>query len=380
VNELLEDLREGIRDYVAKEAPMEAVGSWEREKTYPSQFFDRLAELGYLAVHLPEDVGGAGLGARAMAVMGEELGRAGLELSVSYGLTAFPSLNLCRHGSAGQIGRYLPDVIQHRRRFAVGMSEPEAGSDVAAVRSSARRTAGGWTVSGQKLWISGAGVPHTTLHALVRTDAGESRHRGLSVLLIPLDADGIALRRIPTIGRHILGTYEIFLDNVFVPDDDVLGPVGAGWQAIASNLEMERAFAAAQLAGCARTALDLTIGYVRQRRQFGRTLSSFQVIAHDLAQLHARLEAARLLAYHAADAIDAGRPAAADAAAAKLLTSEIFQDITQAGMQFMGGYGYTTEFPMERLWREARSTTISAGTSQIQRSIIAKSLGLGGRG
>jgi alkylation response protein AidB-like acyl-CoA dehydrogenase len=217
------------------------------------------------------------------------------------------------------------------------------------------------------------------LHALVRTDSAQKRQKGLSVLLIPLDAAGIQLRRLPTIGRHMLGTYEVFLQDVFVPHASVLGEVGAGWDVIASNLELERTFAAAELAGCARTALDLVIEYVRHRRQFDRAIGDFQVVAHTLADLHARLEAARLLAYRAAERIDVGQAAVTDAAAAKLLCSELFCEITNAGMQFMGGYGYTTDFPMERLWREARSTTISAGTSQIQRTIIARSLGLGGR-
>jgi alkylation response protein AidB-like acyl-CoA dehydrogenase len=377
VNEVLEDLRKAVRDYIEKEAPLESVGRWEREHLYPSDFFNGLAQLGYLSVHLPEDWGGHGLGAGAMAVIGEELGKAGLELAVSYGLTAFPSLNLCRYGTPEQMERYLPAVTEHRHRFAVGISEPDAGSDVAAVRTAGRRIDGGWLVSGQKMWISGAGVPNTTLHTLVRTSREERRSEGLSVLLIPLDAEGITLHRISTVGRHLLGTYEVFFDDVFVPDDAVLGPVGQGWAVVAANLEMERAFAGAELVGCARTALDLTVDYVGRRHQFGKSLAQFQVIAHELAQLHARLEAARLLAYSAAETIDSGRLATAEAAAAKLLASEIFQDITNAGMQFMGGAGYTTDFPMERLWREARSTTISAGASEIQRSIIARAIGLG---
>jgi alkylation response protein AidB-like acyl-CoA dehydrogenase len=376
----LEEVRRELRAYITREAPLEAVGKWDRTGEYPARFFDGLAELGYLGMHLDEGHGGGGLGALGMAVMGEELGRAGLELAVGYGLTAFPTLTLCRYGTEDQVGLLLPDLVGHRRRFAVGMSEPGAGSDAAAVQTSAVRTDGGWSVRGQKIWTSGAAVPNTTLFALVRTEPGSQRQNGLSVVLIPLDAVGVELRRIPTVGRHILGTYEVFLDDVLVPDGAVLGEPGEGWAIIGANLEVERAFAAAELAGCARTALDLVVDYVRERHQFGRSIGSFQVVAHELAQLHARLRAARLLAYDAAAAIDAGRPAGADAAAAKLLCSELLQDVTNAGMQFMGGYGYSTEYPMERLWREARSTTVSAGASEIQRTIIAKSLRLGGRG
>jgi alkylation response protein AidB-like acyl-CoA dehydrogenase len=255
------------------------------------------------------------------------------------------------------------------------MSEPDAGSDVAAIRTRARETQGGFVITGQKLWTSGAGVPGTVMHALVRT-SDEDRRSAFTLLLVPLDSPGIELRRLPTVGRHILGTYEVFFRDVEVPDANVLGAVGEGWKVITASLEIERVFAAAQLAGCARTALDLVVDYVSQRRQFGRAIGSFQSVAHTLADLEARLNAARLLAYYAASRYDEARPASAAGSAAKLLCSELFQDITSAGMQFLGGNGYTTLFPMERLWREARSTTISAGASQIQRNIIARHMGL----
>jgi alkylation response protein AidB-like acyl-CoA dehydrogenase len=370
------DVRRTVRDYVAREAPLEQVGVWERAGEYPAAFFDGLAHLGYFGVHLPEEQGGGGMGAAAMAIIGEELGRGGLELAVGYGLQAFPAANLCSYGTSAQIAAHLPRVLAHEARFAVGISEPDAGSDAAAVRTSARRVPGGFVVSGQKLWTSGAGVPNTTLQTLVRTEPAERRQDGLAVVLVPLDAPGVTLRRLSTVGRHLLGTYEVFLDDVEVGEDAVLGGPTEGWAVMASSLRMERIFAAAELAGCARTSLDLTVEYVRQRRQFGRPIGSFQTVAHTLAELHARLEAARLLVYRAAQDLDDGSADFGAGSGAKLLCSALFQEITQHGMQFLGGVGYTTEHPMERLWREARSVTVSGGTSEIQRTIIARSLGL----
>jgi alkylation response protein AidB-like acyl-CoA dehydrogenase len=369
------DLREVLRRYVQDCAPLDTVTKWDATATYPSSFFDGLAELGFLGVHLPEEAGGGGLGAVAMAVVGEELGRGGLELAVSYGLTAFPSLTIARFGTPEQIENLIPASLAHRLRFAVGMSEPDAGSDVGAVRTRARKTAEGFVVSGQKLWTSGAGVPGTTMHALVRTSDGDKRS-AFTVLLVPLDSDSIELQRLPTVGRHILGTYEVTFHDTFVAGTDVLGNVGNGWTVITASLEIERIFAAAELVGCAQTALDVIVKYVSQRKQFGQLVGNFQSVAHTLADLQARLQAARSLAYQAASRYDAGYPSSEVGSAAKLLCSELFQDITSAGMQFMGGNAYTTLFPMERLWREARSTTISAGTSEMQRNIIARHMGL----
>jgi alkylation response protein AidB-like acyl-CoA dehydrogenase len=195
--------------------------------------------------------------------------------------------------------------------------------------------------------------------------------------MIPNDAPGLELRRLETVGRHMLGTYETFYDDVEVPESALVGSEGLGWEVVTSSLELERVFAAAQYAGAARTALALTTDYVKERQQFGRALSSFQTVSHRLAQMLVRVEAARLLAYRAANLVDAGR-AGTEAAMAKLVASEVFQEVTELGMQLFGGYGYMKEYRIERYWREARVTTVTAGASEIQLSIIARDL-LNGR-
>ena len=371
-------LREAIRTFVEHEAPADRVDVWEADKVYPAAVFDALAEQGYYALPFPEEVGGAGYGAVEMAILAEELARPGCDLAGGYGLTVFAGLNLLRHGSPELVERHLPAMFEGRERYSIAITEPDAGSDVAGIKSRARRSDGGYVISGQKVFTTGAGLPGTLIHVLARTGEPGRGRDGLSVFLVPYDAPGVELRRLDTVGRHMLGTYETFYDDVFVPESALVGEEGDGWSVVTSSLELERVFGAAQYAGAARAVLALTVDYVNERQQFGRALSSFQTVSHRLADVLLAVESARLLSYRAASMIDAGAPAQTDAALAKLAASHAFQQAADAGMQFFGGYGYMKEYRIERYWREARVTTVTAGASEIQRSIIAKDL-LGGR-
>jgi alkylation response protein AidB-like acyl-CoA dehydrogenase len=367
-------LREAIRIFVEREAPVERVDEWEAKKTYPAAFFAELAEQGYLALPFAEEYGGAGHGAVEMAILGEELARPGLDIAGGYGLAVFAGLNLVRHGTPEQVARHIPAMLRGEERYALGISEPGAGSDVAGVATRATRTSDGWLLAGQKVFTTGAAIPNTIVHVLARTGDEPRGRGGLSVFLVPNDTPGLELRRLDTVGRHMLGTYETFLDGVEVPASALLGAEGDGWEVATSSLELERVFTAAQYAGAARAALELTVEYVQEREQFGRPIASFQTVAHRLAEAHVHVEAARLLAFHAANVVDSGASAKTEAAAAKLASSHAFQEVADLGMQFFGGYGYMKEYRIERYWREARVTTVTAGTSEIQRSIVARRL------
>jgi alkylation response protein AidB-like acyl-CoA dehydrogenase len=371
-------LREAIRIFVEHEASADQVDAWEAASEYPAGVFAALVEQGYLALPFDETLGGGGYGAVEMAIVGEELARPGLDIAGGYGLNVFAGLNLVRHGTDEQVRRHIPRMLAGEERYALGITEPDAGSDVAGIKTRAKRVDGGYRISGQKVFTTGAGVPGTVIHVLARTGEPGRGHDGLSVLLVPNDAPGVELRRMETVGRHMLGTYETFYDDVEVPEDALIGHEGNGWEVVTSSLELERVFAAAQYAGAARTTLALTAEYVSERQQFGRPLSKFQAVSHRLADVLAQVEAARLLAYRAATLVDDGRPAQTDAAIAKLAASHAFQEATEAGMQLFGGYGYMKEYRIERYWREARVTTVTAGASEIQRSIIARDL-LNGR-
>lgn len=366
-------LREAIRIFVEHEAPPDKVDVWDAEDTYPGHVFAALAEQGYYGLPFEESVGGGGYGAVEMAIVGEELARPGLDIAGGYGLTVFAGLNLVRHGSDEQIAHHIPRMLRGEERYAIGITEPDAGSDVAGIKTRARRSDAGYVISGQKVFTTGAGMPGTLIHVLARTGASGRGRDGLSVFLVPYDALGVEMRRLNTVGRHMLGTFETFYDDVEVPESALIGAEGEGWDVVTSSLELERVFAAAQCAGAAKEAIDLTARYVSERQQFGRSLSSFQTVSHRLAAVLVEVEAARMLAYRAANLVDEGS-ANTEAAMAKLATTEAFQHATELGMQLFGGYGYMKEYRIERYWREARVTTVTAGASEIQRSIIAREL------
>jgi alkylation response protein AidB-like acyl-CoA dehydrogenase len=366
-------LREAIRIFVEHEAPAAKVDVWDAEDVYPGGVFAALADQGYYGLPFDESLGGGGYGAVEMAIIGEELGRPGLDLAGGYGLTVFAGLNLVRHGSDDQVARHIPAMLRGEERYAIGITEPDAGSDVAAIKTRARRSDGGYVITGQKVFTTGAGAPNTLIHVLARTGPSGRSRDGLSVFLVPNDAPGLELRRLNTVGRHMLGTFETFYDDVEVPESALIGAEGDGWEVVTSSLELERVFAAAQCAGAAREAIDLTAHYVSERQQFGRSLSSFQTVSHRLAAVLVEVEAARMLAYRAANLVDDGS-ANTEAAMAKLAATEAFQHATELGMQLFGGYGYMKEYRIERYWREARVTTVTAGASEIQRSIIARDL------
>jgi alkylation response protein AidB-like acyl-CoA dehydrogenase len=377
VTEEQAELRENVRGYLDKFAPPESVRAWDRRGEYPEAFFRGLAESGYFALPFPEEYGGVGAGATAMALIGEELGRRGLDIAAGYGITVFLALNVLRHGTEEQKQQYLKRVIAGEERFAICMTEPEAGSDAAAIRTSARPDGrGGFRLNGQKVFTTGAGHPNTVLHVTARTDPSAPKYEGMSILLVPTDAPGVQTRRLETVGRHILGTYEVFFDDVAVSAEQVLGRVGDGWGVLKSGLELERLFSSAGYLGAAQTVLDMTVDYVNGRRQFGRPIGAFQAVAHPIADMHCEIEASRLLTYRAAATLDNGEPASHQIAVAKLFVSEALQKATNTGMQLMGGYSYMTEYDMQRYWREARVATITAGTSQVQRTIIARGLGV----
>ena len=365
-------LREAISTFVQHEAPVEKVDEWDANKHYPTEFFAALCDQGYLTLPFDEKIGGGGFGAVSMAILGEELGRPALDIAGGYGLTVFAGMNLVHHGSDELIAAHIPRMYTGEERYALGITEPDAGSDVAGIKTKAKRTDNGYVINGQKVFTTGAGIPDTIIHVLVRTGDPGRGHEGMSVMLVPNDAPGVEMRRLNTVGRHMLGTYEIFFDDVEVPESALIGQEGSGWDVVTSSLELERIFAGAQCAGAAEAALKLTVDYVNERQQFGRPLSKFQAVAHRLADVAMRVEAAKLLSYKAANLLDQGKPARTQAAIAKLAASTVFQEATEVGMQFFGGYGYMKEYRIERHWREARVTTVTAGASEIQRSIISK--------
>jgi alkylation response protein AidB-like acyl-CoA dehydrogenase len=369
-----------LRDAVAKRmgalATPEYVRRLDREQAYPYDLYEAWAELGLFRMPFDEGVGGLGGSVIDMAIIAEELARQSFDFFTAYGATVFCALNVARHGSEAQRAAYLPRVFDGSLRMAVAMSEPEAGSDAGAMRTSARRDGDDWLISGQKLWCTGGGARGTLLNVYARTDRDAHYRKGITLFLVPNDAPGIELRKLDMLGRRAVGTYEIFFDDVRVPASGVVGEPNRGWSYLLSGLQLERVASSAGYCGAMQSVVEMAVAYAQERKQFGRAIGTFQAIAHLLADMQTEADAARLLMLRAAWKLARGEDALREVSMSKLFGSETYARLANQGMQVLGAYGYNMEFDMQRHFRDARSTTIGAGTSQMQRNIIAGTLGL----
>ena len=258
----------------------------------------------------------------------------------------------------------------------MAVSEPDSGSDAAALRTSAQDLGDHFLVNGQKMWCTGAGLPDTTIATYVRTGPREPKHEGISLLLIDPQADGVEVRRTPTLARHILGTNEVYLSDVVVPRENLVGPQDKGWPVMLSNIELEKVIITGGYLGAAQATLDEMLAFAKTRRAFGRPVGTFQALAHAMADLQVEIDSARLLAYRAAWLLAQGKPCGREGAMAKLKGSETYVAAARLGMQVCAGHGFSTESVMSFRYRESIVATISGGTSQIQRNGIARSMGL----
>jgi isovaleryl-CoA dehydrogenase len=370
-----QDFVRAIRDYCAKEFTRARLAELTNgfEDPHNEGVAREMAELGWYGLMVPEEYGGAGGTFMDEVLFLEETARGNAPVA-AYGVTLIVIGALSRFGSEEQ-KRDLMGRVAQGGVLAIAMSEPEAGSDVGALQATARRDDGEWVLSGTKMWCSFA---HKASHVLIvcRSERSEDKHAGLSMVLVPRDAAGMTITPIDTLGGR--DTNEIHLEEVRVPEDALLGTEGAGWTQLMAGLNFERVILAASALGLAQRSFDTALEYAKQRRQFGRPIGSFQAIQHKLADLATDLAQARLLVRWVARLTDEdpSRMLPQEASMAKLAATELSKRCALEGMQIMGGYGYASEYPMERYLRSAVVGTIYGGTSEIQKNIIAKTLGL----
>lgn len=365
---------ETVHRFMDQEVGREYTREHDQSREYPEEVFQKMAKLGWLGLLIPEEDGGQASDAVMFAIFCEAIGKYSLDTAACIMTSMFTATNISRHGTREQKEKYLQAFLAGRAKFSISISEPQAGSDAAAIRSTARLEGDDWVLNGNKIWCSGAHLPDTTIAVLART--GPERHDGLTMILVPNTAPGIRMKKMNTIVRKSFGTNEYFMDDVRVPRSNLLGEVGKGWHYIGEHLEHERLSIAASQVGNARVALDDTIRYTKDRKQFGRALASFQVLKHRMAQNECELSAARLLVYSAAAKMARGQRALMEVSMAKLFASETLFNIAFNGMQALGGYAQLPEYDMERYFREAKHGMVGGGTNEIQRSIIAKEMGL----
>lgn len=372
------EFRDSIEAFMSREAPPQELNRWEREGVFPAELYKKMADLGWVGLALPEEYGGSGAGPVDVCVLAEEVARrGGYEVSSLLGLPLFGALTVFKEGTDEQRKAYLPAVCAGDLRLCVAYTEPDTGSDAAAVQT--RAVADGpdrYILTGEKSFITGAHVPSTVMIVTARTNADAAKHKGLSLFLVPNDAPGVRIDRLPAMGRNMLGFNLIHFHEVVLSVDQMLGPVDEGWRVLMSGLEYERSFTSAGYVGAAQAVVDLALSYAKERQQFGRPIGEFQAIAHLLVDMQTQVDAARGLLYRAATLLANGKPCTREVSQAKLVGSETFVEVAGHGVQIMGAHGYVLDSPMQRHLRDARSTTIAAGTSQIHRNIIARALGL----
>jgi alkylation response protein AidB-like acyl-CoA dehydrogenase len=367
---------EAIRDFARRECgtreQRDALTDGGHEP-HNQEIYERAAELGWVGITIPEEYGGSGGGAFDLCLLLEESTRGMIPLGF-LGVSMITAGAIRRFGTEEQKQELLGGIARGRPE-AIAMSEPEAGSDVGALSCRAERDDGHYLINGQKTWITGA---HASDHILLvcRTNKLEDKHRGLSMISVPTDAEGIEVRGIETMGGREVN--DVFFTDCRVPADRLIGEEDKGWPQLMAGLNHERLIISAQALGMAQRAFDDALAYVKERKQFGQPIGSFQTIKHRLADLAAELESVRLLVYGVAAKSDANPQVTLprEASMAKLKATELAKRMTLEGMQMMGGYGYATEYDMEGQVRTALVTTIYGGTSEIQREIISRTMGL----
>ena len=369
-------LRKSVKDFMEKECPTEYVRELDEKEEYPYELYGKMAKLGWFGLPIPEEYGGSGLGAVDFVIVGEEMSRSSFEIAAGFGVSIFCGLNIIEHGSEEQKKFYIPKMIKNEIRLSIGITEPNAGSDAAALTTSAALDGDNWVINGQKTFQTASDAKNNIISLYVRTDKDVPKHRGISLILVPNDTPGVEIRRIKTLGRKMLHTNEIFFEDVRVPRENLVGELNAGWKMLLSGLELERLYVCSTYIGSSQTVVDLALEHAKQRVQFGRPIGTFQAIGHMLADMQTEVDAARLLVYRAAWMYDQGMPCMREVSMAKLYGSEAYVRLSNQGMQIMGGYGYSMEYEMQRHFRDSRILTVSAGSSQMQRTVIAREMGL----
>ena len=369
-------LRANVRKLMDRHAPADYVARHDRDRTYPYELYDAWVAAGLFRLPFAEKHGGLGGSVIDLAIVAEEIAYTSADFYMAFAGGVFCALNIVRKGSPEQIAHWIPRLLAGQTRMAISISEPDAGSDVGAMRTAATRDGDGWTINGQKLWCSGAGARDTLINVYVKTDPKADHRKGMSLFLVDNDTPGFQCRKLDMLGRHCTGTYELTFDQVRVGSDRLVGGVNKGWDCVLSGLQVERVMSAAGNVGAARAVVDIATAYAKERHQFGRPIGSNQAIAHLLADMATKVEAARALMWQAAWKVSVGADALREISMAKLLASETYAEVANHGMQILGAYGYSMEFPMQRHFRDARGATIAAGTSQMRRNLIAGLMGV----
>jgi alkylation response protein AidB-like acyl-CoA dehydrogenase len=369
------DFQEAIRAFVDKEI-IPVARDMEHSGEYPSAIVEHMKEMGLFGMTIPEEFGGLGVDMTTFSIVFEELSRGWMGVAGILGSHSMACFIISKHGTPEQKAKYLPELATGARRSGLGLTEPGAGTDLQGISTTATLDGDHYIVRGSKTWITNARHADP-LPVLVKTDPkADPRHKGMSVLLIDAGTPGFTIGKdIPKMGYKGPESCEVILDEVRVPVENLLGGVeGRGMQQVLSALETGRLNIAARSVGIAARAYEEAVNYAKSRMAFGKSISEFQAIQLKIADMATDLQAARLLTYWAASEADQGKRVDLQTAQAKVFASEVAIQNSLRAMQVHGGYGYSTEYEIERLYRDAPLMSIGEGTNDIMRMVIAKQI------
>ena len=368
-----EMIRDAVRTF-AQEQLWPQAAKWDKEHHFPKEVHKGLAELGAYGICVPEEFGGANLDYLTLAVVLEEIAAGDGGTSTAISVTNCPvNAILMRYGNAAQKKQWLMPLAQGQMLGAFCLTEPHVGSDASGLRTTAVKDADGYVINGVKQFIT-SGKHGQVAIVIAMTDKGAGK-KGMSAFIVPTNAPGYIVARLEEkLGQHSSDTAQINFDNCRIPAENLIGQEGEGYKIALGALEGGRIGIAAQSVGMARSAFECALDYAKQRESFGQAIFNHQAVGFRLADCATQIEAARQLIWHAAALRDAGRPCLKEAAMAKLFASEMAEKVCSAAIQTLGGYGYVSDFPVERIYRDVRVCQIYEGTSDVQKIIITRAL------
>lgn len=371
-----QSMLDAVDRFLAQRLPPEEVRRRDAAHQPPYDLLPELGAMGVLGMVAPPQWGGLGLDWISLALVQERLAQHAYFVgSIVNRVVGFGLMTMLRNGSAAQQQRWIPPLVQGTGLMALALTEGHAGSDAGAVETRAIPDAAGWRLRGRKIWISDADQAMALL-VVARTDPDRRGSRGLSMFIVPRASEGLSMTPLPKVGNNAMPSWDIGFDDVLVPQDALLGPLNEGFSVLGSTLHYSRASLASTCVGSAQAVVNLCLAHLRDRHQFGRSLSEFQVLRHRVADMQMRVDQARWIVRHLAWLIATGQPCAREASQAKVIATETLQALSNDAMQMFASQGYSAESDVQRIWRDARLYTFGEGTNEVQRDLIARHLGL----
>ena len=374
-----EDFRRTVHDWVEREAPKEWARELERDEFhFPHALWDKFTAAGFHGIGLPEEYGGQGGDILTQMILARGLSRSLGGLTWVWGISSFAGgKSVGLYGTEEQKRRHLPAIAEGREKWAIGFTEPGGGTDLlGGMRTRATKVEGGWTINGQKTWSSASHVADYILLLARTSEYTEKRHQGVSLFILPTTSEGVTIREIPKVGMRSLGSCDVFLDDVFVAEENLLGEENRAWYMLLPTLNNERIMLSSFCVGIMDGILEDALRYALDREAFGGPIGRFQAIAHHIANIAMWRDQAELMVNRAAWLQSQGRECGQEANMAKVVASELAGQAADLGLQILGGMGYSAETDMQRYWRDVRLFRIGPVTNEMARNGIAERLGL----